>query len=621
MIPHRSTGLLAIIVFVALLLFIFSSNPIPDASAEDDGQPSGPSKFLPSPKLPSLSDLHLPTFPFRAPSHEPPPVESNSTHGESKWFSTLEWLNPFSSAITLDEDRSVLPPLPSRRRIYTYYNPKYNPKKHSSKELKDDQAADAELLLAWRRAWFSQGFWPVVLTPGDAMQNPQYQIVQQLNLSPELENEVFRWLAWGHMGTGLLADFECFPMARYDDDLLTALRGGTDPDFIIRFENFQGGLYSAEKHRIDEAIDNAVKKLDDKSTSFGELINPELFQVMQPSALAYYKHATIGSHYPDLQEKMSHNPSNGRMLLAQLINSHLHTVFQNSFPGGLAVLKPFPQHTTALVEPALRLAKALTQCPDSPAPESCPPNLPDCRPCGSSKQAMVITQPPTYKKTNFLFTIGTLPHPYTLVSLQKSSDDVTSRQIRRETERDVWLTDVTKADLGPEMGSSFRSMAFKQVVAGAQAIATSLWMTVESLPAEAGQTLPSELLDEFEWQFGFKIPRAGTIDPDTPSDKESVQSKTPSEQGVSREYELIQKARTVINSDEPDSVKRRDVAEAWNLADTEVWRFVKAYRYATLLFPFTIIPFTYLILSSARFVVERKQWEEQERKFAGAAHA
>ncbi|KAJ5659434.1 hypothetical protein N7507_005885 [Penicillium longicatenatum] len=595
MIPHRSTGLLAIIVFVALLLFIFSSSPIPNPTVEGEAA-SGPAKFLPQPHLPSLSDLKLPTF--RAPSHEPPPEETNSTSGESKWFSNWEWLNPFSSAITLDEDRSVLPPLHDRRPIYTYYNPKYNPKKHSSSEQKEDQNADAELLLAWRRAWFAQGFRPVVLTPGDAMKNPQYELVQKLTISPELENEVFRWLAWGHMGSGLLADFECFPMGRYDDDLLKALRQGTEPEFIIRFDNFQGGLFSAEKHRIDEAIDGAVKKMDEKSTSFGELINPELFKVMTPSSLAYYKHATIGSHYPTLQEKMSHSPSGGRMLLAQLINSHLHNTFQNSFPAGLAVLKPFPQHTTALVEPALRLAKALIQCPESPVPDSCPPNLPDCRPCGSSKQPMLISQPATYKKTSFLFTIGTLPHPYTLVSLQKSSDEVTTRQIRRETERDAWLTDVTKEDLGPEMGSSWRGMAFKQVVAGDQAIATSLWMTVESLPAEAGQSLPSELLDEFEWQFGFKIPRAGAIDPNAASDKESVQNKNPSQQGVAREYELLQKARNVINSEQPDSLSKKNVAEAWNLADTEVWRFVKAYR--------------------ARSVVERKRWEEEERGFAGS---
>ncbi|KAJ5679317.1 hypothetical protein N7462_007561 [Penicillium macrosclerotiorum] len=595
MIPHRSTGLLAIIVFVALLLFIFSSSPIPDPSAEDEG--SGPAKIhVPLPKLPSLSNFHLPSF--RAPSHEPPPEQTNSTSGESKWFSDWEWKNPFSSAITLDENRSVLPPLQERRRIYTYYNPKYNPKKHTGKDLKDDQNADQELLLAWRRAWFAMGFRPIVLTPGDAMKNPQYEVVQKLKLSSEMENEVFRWLAWGHMGTGLLAEFECFPMSRYDDNLLTYLRRGTVPEFITRFENFQGGLYSAEKQRIDEAINQAVKKLDDKSTSFQDLVAPELFKVEKPSALAYYKSSNINSKYPSVHEKIAQNPAAGRLQLVQLINSHLHNTFQNSFPAGLAVLKPFPQYTTALVEPALRLAKALIECPESPMPTSCPPNIPECRPCVSAKSPMRISQPSSFKNTTFLFTIGTLPHPYTLITLQKSSDDITTRRIRRETERDAWLTDVTKDHLGEELGGSSRGAVFKQVVAGEQAIANSLWMTVESLPAEAGQSLPAELLDEFEWQFGFQIPRGSTIDPKTATDKESVQGKNPSQQGVGKEYELIQKAREVIKSKETNRINIKDVAEAWNLADTEVWRFVKAYR--------------------ARSVVERKQWEQEEKNFAGS---
>jgi hypothetical protein len=103
-------------------------------------------------------------------------------------------------------------------------------------------------------------------------------------------------------------------------------------------------------------------------------------------------------------------------------------------------------------------------------------------------------------------------------------------------------------------------------------------MTVESLPAEAGQSLPSELLDEFEWQFGFKIPRGSTIDPNTAGDKESVQDKTPSQQGVSREYELIKRAREAIKSQDPNRINIKAVSEAWNMADTEVWRFVKAYR-------------------------------------------
>ncbi|KAJ5779375.1 hypothetical protein N7457_007095 [Penicillium paradoxum] len=576
MIPHRSTALLSVIVFVALLLFIFSSSPIPDAGQKEEV--TGPAKFVPTPKLPSLSNFHLPSF--RPPSHEQPEEQSNSTHGESKWYSTLEWLNPFSSSITLDENRSVLPPF--------------------ANDLKESQNADAQLLLAWRRAWFAQGFRPVVLTPGDAMKNPNYEVVQKWKLTPKMENEVFSWLAWGHMGTGLLADFHCFPMARYDDPILMYLRRGTVPELITRFENLKNGLYAADKSRIDVAVQSAVLKLTDQTQSFVDLIEPESFKVESPSALAFYKSAAVTSNYPIIHEKMGQNAATGQLALVQLINSHLHNQFHISFPAGIAVLKPFPQHTTALVEPALRLAKALIECPESPMPESCPPNQPECHPCGAAKQPMRISQPPTYKNTTFLFTIGTLPHPYTLISLQRNSEEITVPQIRRETTRDAWLSDVTKEHLGLELGSSYRGVIFKQVVAGEDAVGNSLWMTVESLSAQAGQSLPGELLDEFEWQFGFKIPRGGRIDPATENNKEtakSAQDHTPSEQGVGKEYELIQKARDIIKNKNTDH-NIKDVVEAWNLADTEVWRFVKAYR--------------------ARSVVERRKWEEEEKAFAGS---
>ena len=41
----------------------------------------------------------------------------------------------------------------------------------------------------------------------------------------------------------------------------------------------------------------------------------------------------------------------------------------------------------------------------------------------------------------------------------------------------------------------------------------------------------------------------------------------------------------------------REMVEAWNLADTEAWRFVRAF--------------------AAREKSERKRWEKEERKFAG----
>ena len=573
MIPHRSTALLAIIVFVALLLVIFSSSSAPDVLPEEVANVANY-----RPNLPSLSDLNLPYF--RPSAHKPPPEQKNSTSGESKWFSDWSWMNPFSSSITLDENRSVLPHIPERPSVYTYYD------SHNKKD-KEEENSDAQLILAWRRAWYAQGFRPVVLGRGEAMRNPYYESVQKLKLDSKMEQDLFRWLAWGHMGTGLLSDLLCFPMTRYDDDMLSYLRRGAIPTHITKFDKIRNCLFAGEKTKIDEAINEAIKKVteqkdgqsNDKSNSMLDLVPQDFFKVDNPSAFAYYTSSTITSHYSGLAEHIHSTPKSGRLALVELINSHLHNTFQNAFPAGIAVLKPFPEHTTALVEPSLRLAKALIQCPAGPMPTSCPPNKPTCQTCGSGKP-MRISQPTGYKNTSHLFTIGTLPHPFTLISLQQNSEEVTTSHIRRETDRDPWLKEVTKDQLKTEIGGSPRAMYFKQAVASPTAIGSSLWMTVESLPSEAGQALPSDLLDEFEWQFGFKIPRDNKADAKNEGEKkETVQNANPSKEGVETEYEIIQKARDTLKSKESNRISIKDVAEAWNLADTEVWRFVRAYRF------------------------------------------
>jgi hypothetical protein len=428
------------------------------------------------------------------------------------------------------------------------------------------------------------------------MANPLYESVEHLDLSSELKEDIFKWLAWGHMGDGLLADWRCFPMAKYDDATLSHLRRGAESDFIIRYDRSSGALLSGKKTAIDAAIDGALKNIQGPAKFLADLIPDGLLKSEQTSALAVYDSATIAANYHSLIERAIASRSTRQLALVELINSHLQNTFVNSFPGGLVVLKPFSEHTTALVEPALRLARALGQCPISPVPSSCPPNLPNCHPCDAHKP-MKITQPATYKNNTQAFTIGTLPHPFTLISLLQNSVEVTARHIRREIARDSWLREVTGEQMGQGLGGGPRAVFLKNAVADESAIGTSLWMTVESLSAEVGQALPADLLDEFEWQLGFRIPRDSNVDAKNEGEvKESMQHANPSKQGVDREYTIIKEARELLKK-QSNRVNIRNVAEAWNMADTEVWRFVKAYR--------------------ARSIVDRKKWEEDEKSFLG----
>ncbi|EAS36140.1 uncharacterized protein CIMG_01494 [Coccidioides immitis RS] len=599
MISYRSSGLFTVIVFFAILLLILSTTPEPaKLTANLEDKAGSLAEYIPRPKLPKLDDFRFNLLP---PAAHKPPEQKNSTGGGSKWYSHWQWLNPFSSSITLDEDRSVLPPLRLRLPVYTYYDA-------VSKKDKALAEADRKLLLAWRRAWFAQGFRPMVLGPQDAMKNPLYKSFHAAGLDDGLRVEFMAWLAWENMGTGVFADWQCFPMAHYDDDFISYLRRGSMPEKITRINGLASALFSGEKAHINKAIKDASRnpKLNE-AKSVIELVNEDTFRAENTTAIAYYDSTAITSKYPSVAEKFEKSTTEGRLALLDMINSHLQISFQSAFSSGISVLKPFPDYTTALVGPGVRLATLLAECMPLQMPPSCPPNNPKCQLCTDAGR-MKIAQPDGYKNSSALFTIGIIPHPYTLSTLRKGDDNITAAYIRRETERDPWLIASTKQFLGLERDATSRVVPFKDVVAGDHGVSRGLWFTVEMLPAKnEEESLPTSVLDELDWHFGFVIPRKTRLErtkEKNVSSGEKAKQDQPKEDKnthrngkLSRENELIEKARNLLRND-PKNIHIKSVTEAWNLADTEVWRFVRAYR--------------------ARSVVERKKWEEEEKGFAGS---
>ena len=576
-----------VVLFVTLVFIIFSSSSVPSVPsvpsvAQLSDSAKDAARHIHKPKILKLGvpDLHNP---FRQAVHKPP-QQANSTSGEAKWFSDWKWLNPFSSSITLDDTRSVLPPLRIRPPIYTFYN--------ASKE-KDaaTKEAENELLLIWRRAWWAQGFRPVVLGKAEAMNNPLYESVQAKHLSPELESDLLRWLAWSHMGTGILANWLVLPMGPYDDNLLSYLRRGSYPK-LTRYESFKSGLFSADLAAINSVLTETIKSpaLED-SKSFLEAADPTVFTVDPvPTAIAFYDSPTISARYKNVADKLLESHALGFTSLAELITSHLHTTFQNNFPSGIAVLKPLPLHSTALISPALSLATSLTRCPKSPVPSSCPPNRPKCRPCSQDKP-MLITTPSVFRNTSDLYTVGIIPHPYTFATLLAQSSDLTTRQIRRETTRDPWLLAVTNELLGKDVSGPARIIKFKESVASEWGGSHSLWFTAE-------RNLTTSNLD---WHFGFPLPRGDKDEPpheipvpNPPASEPHI--PLPSQQELANEQKRLKVARNFLAT-KGAKVGIREVLEAWNMADTEAWRFVRAY--------------------AARERVEKQKWEDDEKGFAG----
>ncbi|KAI9839557.1 MAG: hypothetical protein M1819_002183 [Sarea resinae] len=536
-------------------------------------------------------------------AHEPP-VQANSTSGEAKWYSDWKWMNPFSSSITLDEDRSVLPPLSKRPPIYTFYD---------TSTQKDEASRDAEskILLAWRRAWWAQGFRPVVLGRPEAMNNPFYERLQGLKLETAMESELVRWLAWGHMGTGILANWLAFPMASHEDHLLTYLRRGEYPK-LTRYEGLGSGLFCGEKTAINAALKKALENPDvTHSKSIIDAVPRDDFDVdPEHSSIAFYDATTITTKYKVIAEKLAISGSEGLALLPQLINSHLHTIFQNEFSEGIAVLHPLPKFTTALVEPALQIAHHLAQCSDSPIPSSCPPNRPKCRPCLAS-HPLPIDNPPTFRNTSTRFIIATVPHPYTLTSMTSQRETLDVRFIRRNTDRDTWITSVTKALLGTGMGGPGRIVRLKAAVASEWGHAHSLWLPAEAVAAESESPSAHDKIPVgLDWHFGFTLPLNDTDKghsntpvpgPERQPPKPAPKVPPPSPSELASQKNLLDKARAVLEDSSAPKRRVRAMVEGWNLADTEAWRFVRALR--------------------AREEVERRKWEEEERKFAGGAGA
>ena len=116
--------------------------------------------LLPRHSTPRLPKLPPALRPFR-PSAHAPPIQPNSTSGDARWHQSWDWRRPFSSAITLDEHRSVLPPLVERPLIFTYYDA-------GRAESREVDEVENAVLLTWRRAWWAQGFKPVILGRAEA---------------------------------------------------------------------------------------------------------------------------------------------------------------------------------------------------------------------------------------------------------------------------------------------------------------------------------------------------------------------------------------------------------------------------------------------------------------------
>ena len=545
-------------------------------------------------------------------AHKPPQQPNSTSNGiyrPIEWLSDFKWRNPFSHDIALDENRAVLPPFRDRPPIYAYHDA-------PSKQDKKVSEAEHRLILAWRRAWWAQGFMPQILNRKDAQRHPQYDFIHRMKLDSKAETEIMRWLAWGHMKGGILANYLALPIAEYENPMLSFLRRNEYPQ-LSRIQSLDNGVFFGQETAVNDAIKKAAAHQllknatanQDKITKLannegGVIVNlltkEDIAVDTKANGIAFYTSSTIASKYKSVHQKLVNTTlAEGYNLLANLINSHLHLTFHEIHPEGVVIVKPLPKHTTALVYEAAEIGRNLTQCPTTPIPKSCPPNRQKCKPCDASKPPKLQEFPELVNTTKF-FTIGTVPHPYTLTSLHYTRDTLDSNFLRNTAQRDLWISELTRKSIPKEESESFRVVKFKELVAAAPA--HTLWLTAERITQH-----------DLDWIFGFDLPQIAseTDKPSSPSnDSELIvfprpklpappgDEPVPDEKWVKREEERLRRARDAIKSQDRHMKAIVNATEQWNLADTEVWKFARAY--------------------SARRRMERKKWEDEEKKYAGS---
>ncbi|KAG6064985.1 hypothetical protein E4U32_007861 [Claviceps aff. humidiphila group G2b] len=570
------------------------------------GVPSSPSLSVYDTKiaphvahLPHVSDSLSKSFlnPFRQKSHRPPHDEKDE-HAGSSWLADLSWLKvPFSSAFTIDDDRALLPPLKPRQPIYCYYDA-------TAKKSRQEKDAESELLLTWRRAWWAKGFRPIILSASEAMNNPSYSILQRLKVDANLKEDLMRWLAWETMEGGILSSYTLLPTVPKEDPLLAYLRRGEFPH-LTRWKDLDDALFTGQKDHVRsafQAIINAEPTKLEAAKSLIEIVPNEVFLVDKAvTPLASYTQDTISKKFPRVAEALKTSKAAGLVSLNKLITTHLHVAWQNRFSDGIQVLKPFPEHMSTLVGNALQLARQLATCSDSPMPGTCPPNLAKCTPC-VAMSPMPVTMPARFHNVSKVFTIGTVPHPWTRTLLADLRPSFNASWIRRESPRDAWTMAVSQDLLGTGVSSTKRLMNLKEAVAGDYATANSLWVAAE-------KDMPTDM----SWYFGFAIPEKGLQDGQAvapvPADRQPDKKQkkphrntgpvvSPEERAI--EQPLIDEAKRVIAlRRSTDESKLRASLEAWNMADTEIWKFVRAFQ--------------------SRRHKEREQWEKMESQYSSGS--
>ncbi|CAN6606487.1 hypothetical protein TRVA0_003S01552 [Trichomonascus vanleenenianus] len=474
-----------------------------------------------------------------------------------------------------------LPPINNRCPVYTYFEP-------------TEQGAvegESQVLEAWKKAWWAYGFKPVVLNATDCKKSPRYeQFMSDNKISEDFKYMHKKWFAWLGNDAGIYADRRVVPLPTTSEARVW-LKNLRDCKFDrpTKYEGMDLDFIHGDITKIQRLL-NSLMAGEAESSVYGSF--EDAFRTDEQPALAHYTNHNLNILFSGrMSDRLSLYDAPSKV--ASIMNVHAHHEFLRRYPKGVAVVDPFvdfydddvtvaaarqhpPERVFSL--PAKHKAEHLMKCPSASdvVSASCPP-LPAVlefaqslkendgitdfaspgiapglcgNPCADGQSVKYHSVSSLPLPGSGMYTIIGVPHPLTALAILDRKKEPTTLDARKRLTRDVWLRQFADNYVPLESTSNaHRLFMGKDAIISRPTESNTTWFIWESETPERQQMI--------DWDLGFS----------TGTEKWSTQ-----EVKSANLREILGHSRNRVLS--PDRNDQLRAIEAWNMADTELWRFL-----------------------------------------------
>ncbi|CCG80697.1 Putative uncharacterized protein [Taphrina deformans PYCC 5710] len=465
----------------------------------------------------------------------------------------------------------------NRCRVYTYYD-------------KTTKSEDTEALLqVWLKSWWALGLYPVILTNEISIKHPEYKSLRDKYADAGFSLErLDAILAMDYMNyEGMLTAPYVFPIASTNDAMLKQMRQCQVLDVMTKYrssrDDIMRGSSMAYKILVKALVtyNGPVDKKRVGVLGIEGVPGANFRELEDTKTFAVYDKETVEKLYPKLYDgrpvgKGGKTFTFVKSELAALVNGHLQDNFLVNHRNGIEVLSPELAITDSdfTSRSSLRIAMELTRCNLTPLPKTCSPqhasSTTKCFDCTQLISSAIIKPVTGFVPKNATFFIGSVPHPLTLLALEKMTTELDAATIR-DSKQNAWskgtLTQALPRHSGAIQGLVFLSNSLYSHE-DLQLPDAHMWHLLEQ-DVDAG---------EAEYTFGFSLPELKT------SLDQLAQS---SKQKSTKFQENFAEIKALVGQPLEKKVtsKAMEVTEAWSQYDAGAHQLIKnyiRYRSATL---------------------------------------